>query len=307
MKKPKPSTAPPLPEGGDRAGRRDIDMKLRCRFCGRQGLRYRTKTFLCEQCCRARPALVKATGTADVREVVQHLARSVVEKYGHEQALPMLGLIPSQLDKALAGELDFAGAAARSLDPTAHSSDIDLDQLAADPPSPGKSLRQLESEIDPYIAWLMMRRHREFAPLDPATAALVRPWRRIVRKVIAREAPRDRARRETEAKARADLVRYVPRADAPLDPQKAGNAFGRVSSRRGTDRARFPFRIAIALWAMGFGAVRISRIAEAGGRPIGVSTISRMLVQSRRGFAGAVGVTCRALASEFVSRPFPRI
>ena len=281
-------------------------MKLRCRACGRQGLRYRTKTFLCEKCCRARPALVKAAGTANAREVVHRLARRVVEKYGHEAALSMLGLNPTQLDQALAGELDFAGATVELPDPTAHSSNVDLAHLAAEPPSPGKSLRQLEAEIDPYIAWLMMRRHREFAPLDPATAALVRPWRPIVRKFIAREAPRDRARRETDAEARADLVRYVPRADAPLDPQQAGNAFGRISSRRGTDRARFPFRIAIALWAMGFGALRISRIAALGRCRVGVSTISRVLVQARRHFPGAATAPCAALAAELTSRPFPR-
>lgn len=275
----------------DRSGRRDIDMKLFCRRCGQQGLRYGSKTQLCETCYLDRPAIMKAAGTADIRVVMQRHTRAVVDRFGFDRALGMLKIPPSSIDAALSGNVWIGPEGKRP--GSADAEGQDTSSIAG-------------AEIDPHIAWLMMRQHRQFAVLDAATTALVRHWRPVVRRFLAQEQPHHRARRQTDARHRVELSRYVPRADASLDPQVAGNAYGRVSDRRGTSRAPFPFRIALQAWSIGLGAGRISRLALMGGCPAGTSTISRMLIQARRPFAGAEKVSCEVLAAELMSRPLAR-
>lgn len=192
-----------------------------------------------------------------------------------------LGLTPQQVAVTLAGHPPLAGA-------------------PGGPTAPA-------IEHDPHIAHLMMRRFDDLTPLDPATAELVRPWRPLIRRAMARERPDRRRRREADRAARADLVRHVPRADAPLDPRTPGNAFGRTTSHPSRARGPMPFRVCLALWSMGFGAVLITRLAAEAGVPTSVSAITRMLKQARHRFDGAVAVRCRDLATELDIRPLPII
>lgn len=157
--------------------------------------------------------------------------------------------------------------------------------------------------LDPDVLAEVVRRYRDLEPLHPTLAAVIAPWRRAMRVEIAKETPGDRTRRLNRAKGRGDLVRYVPPPDAPLDPSQPSNALGCDPAASHLPEHKLPMRVALGLWALGFGAGGISKIADRARRPVSKSVVHRMLDRARFKFAGGVPTKLRELTAELNRRP----
>lgn len=131
-------------------------------------------------------------------------------------------------------------------------------------------------------------------------------WRTAAAAHVAAEEAVARLRRTRRAAARADRTLHVPpRTAPPRDPNGGADRFGqlRFDGRR---RAALPMRIALALWAHGFGADAITAIAAGAGVRTSSSAVGRLLAQARRPFNGSQPVRADDLAAELrVPAPAP--
>jgi len=240
------------------------------------GLRYDNKSGLCGDCHLTLPGLLKAIGVADLDTIVHRVVSAVVDHYGESRAQTVLGIERQSIYVVLGG----GSIVGEIIAPR-----IDFDS----------------SRLDPYIAQLMMRRYRDLEPVDPDWSAAVRPWRAGMRAEIEGEDTVGRRRRVVAVDERAEMTCYVPSITAPLDHDVLPNGYGRYAP--GSKRGALPMRIAVALWALGFGAVRIARIARGMEVRSSPSAVGRVLKQARRGFDGAEAVRAEDLAAEMRTRP----
>jgi len=244
--------------------------------CGKPGLRYDNKSGLCSDCHLSLPGLLKAIGASDLDTIVRRVVNAVVDHYGEACAERVLGIDRRSIYVVLGGGSIVGEVIAPR---------IDLDAR----------------RLDPYIAQLMMRRYRDLAPLDPDWSSVVQPWRAAMRAEIEGEDVIGRRRRVVAVDERAGVTCYVPPTTSPLDHDVLPNAYGRYAP--GSRRGALPMRIAVALWALGFGAVRIARMAREVGVRSSSTAVGRVLKQARRGFDGAEAVRVQDLAAEMRTRP----
>lgn len=257
--------------------RRDLDPQRQCMRCGKDGLRYDNKSGLCSDCHLSLPGLLKALGIADLDTTIHRVVSAYVDHYDEARAGQILGIDRRSIYVVLGGGSIIGERAAPR---------VDLDEVRG---------------LDPSVVQLMMQRYREFEPLDPEWSRVVEPWRTAMRAEIDGEDKIGRRRRVVAIDERAEITCYVPPITAPLDHEALPNAYGRYAP--GSPRGALPMRIAVALWALGFGAVRIARIAREVGIHSSPSAVGRVLKQTRRRFDGAEAVLAGPLAAELRTRP----
>lgn len=269
--------------------RKDLDPNRVCRACNVAHVRYGSKTGLCKDCLRPLPHPVKKYGTASLPGIMRGYANDMINRCGLELGAKLLQVDMSILDAVAQGKAKLV---------------LEGQDLA--PPGTGASAPVTQHEIPPEVLARMVEHYKEFKPLDSAAARLVAPWRRLMEAEVSKELPGPRQQRLRRAKARSDLVRYVPRADAPTDPGAVGNAYGRFD-KIGRPRATMAMRPCIGMWGAGLGSPKISTITKKTEWPTSKTSIDRMIRQSRRRFPGAEAVKISDLVLEVWRRPLPGI
>lgn len=295
---------------------RDIDPKRACDKCGRPGLHWKNTSGLCAKCFRRLSTIAKSAGTTEAVGVIRYFAKQMVDKDGLAASAQALKLDPQTTIAATKGEICIMPLSALA---NSRSAPIDGDSQVDDPVQaayrlelPREPARQLTAadlglpadhplagvQLDPDLLADVIRRYRELQPLHPTLAKLIAPWRRAMRIEIAKEDPGQRVRRLNRAKARELVVRYVPPPDAPLDPTKRINAYGCDPTASHLPQHKLPMRVAVGLWAKGFGAGGIVKIADRAKRPVSKSVVHRLLERSKFRFMGRAMVKLGDLASD---------
>lgn len=267
-----------------------------CMQCGRPGLNPENTTGRCWACYRALPQMAKAARSTDAGDILRCLARKLADRNGLPATARMMGLDAATTLAVLEGRASIV-AVNDDAEPERPSSQLTAAGLGlpADHPLAGV-------ELDPALLAEVVRRARDLQPLPANLAVLLAPWQRAMRIDSAKELPGERTKRRNRAKARAGLTRYVPPVSAPLDPNQPGNALGCDPRASHLPQHRLPMRVAVGLWALGFGAGAISKIAARARRPVSKSVVHRMLARAERRFDGAVRVRIDDLACD-MTRP----
>lgn len=260
--------------------RKDLDPKLSCRICKESHLRYGSKMLLCADCLRPLPYSVKKYGTTDLSRILQGITKDMIASCGIEAAAVITGYDVATLDAIARGTVKLV-----------------IKIVGEDGPGAYREISQAMLER-------FTERGKEFVPLEEEAARLVAPWRPRAKLGLAGEGPGPRLQRMNRAKSRADLIRYVPRVSASMDPNDPENAYGRLA-KVGRVRETIAMRPCLGMWGKGLGAPKIAEITQDTQWPTSRTSVSRMIKQAKYPFPGSVAVKISDLVLETWDRPIP--
>lgn len=272
----KPPDSKTKKKRGDLKRRKDLDPKLSCRICKKTHLRYGSKMKICAKCLRPLPHPVKTYGTTDLSRMIQGITEDMITRCGIEIIADLTHCDVMILDAIARGTMKLAAKI------------VDKD-------GPG-AYREISREL--------IERLVERPPLEAEAAPLVAPWRHLAKLSLAGEGAGPRLQRMNRAKSRADLIRYVPRLSASMDPAEPENAYGRLA-KVGRIRETIAMRPCLGMWGKGLGAPKIAEITQDTKWPTSRSSVSRMIRQAKDPFPGAVAVKVSDLVLETWNRPMP--